>query len=377
MKLRRAMVTAAATAVIMPLAFLSAPTAFADDDPATATSSGTSGSTATGGEEQDTTGGTTPEDQNSTSGENNDGTSTEEQNGTTGEENTNTTGGEDTTGEESGNTTGEENTTGENTPGEDGTGTGEEGTKPGDTTTNPAEDETPSQEGESDLCVDEDGNDLSELSADLTSGLSGLPETIVAGSGWVGFKFNVSNSGDQDIKEIAPLIGVAAIGWDDEEEYSGEITVQVLDKATGTWKVVAGAAGDGGTFTKFSLAAGKSTSYQLRLRVSGKVPDSLGVTGGFATYSDEGGCWIADDPNGWIYFFDILGAGSEAGKPNDAKPQTGGVKEISQVTPVEVTGNLAETGSNSALPVIGTVGGIAVLAGAGVVFAVRRRKLES
>jgi LPXTG-motif cell wall-anchored protein len=38
------------------------------------------------------------------------------------------------------------------------------------------------------------------------------------------------------------------------------------------------------------------------------------------------------------------------------------------------SGNLAETGSSSALPVIGLVGGVAVVAGAGAMFVVRRRK---
>ena len=107
---------------------------------------------------------------------------------------------------------------------------------------------------------------------------------------------------------------------------------------------------------------------------SGKVPDALGLTGGFAEYSDTEGCWIADDPNGWIYFFDILAAGSDAGDPDDAKPQTGGVKELDRVSEVKVTGSLAETGSNSALPVIGLVGGVAVVADAGALFVVRRGK---
>ncbi|CAM5671667.1 hypothetical protein SGLAM104S_06580 [Streptomyces glaucescens] len=41
---------------------------------------------------------------------------------------------------------------------------------------------------------------------------------------------------------------------------------------------------------------------------------------------------------------------------------------------VQATGSLAETGSSSVLQVIGLVGGFAVVAGAGAVYAVRRRK---
>ncbi|WP_328769204.1 LAETG motif-containing sortase-dependent surface protein [Streptomyces sp. NBC_00286] len=340
MKLRRAMAAAAATAVIAPLALLSAPAAFATDGPSTTTTT-TEPTAPTTDPTAPTTDPTAPTTDPTTP------------------------------------------TTDPTTPATDPTAPTTDPTAPTTDptapTTEPTDSPSPSESApedgdEAELCVDEDGNDLTGLSADLKSGLSGLPDTIVSGSGWTKFSFNVSNNGDDEIKDIAPMIGVAAFGWDDAEDYSGEISVQVLDKATGTWQEVAGAAGEGGTFTPFSLGAGKSTSYQLRLSVSGKVPDSIGVTGGFAQYSDDEGCWVADDPNGWVYFFDILAAGSDPGKPSEAKPQTGGKKEITQAKTVDVSGSLAETGSSSALPMIGLVGGVAVVAGAGAVFVVRRRK---
>lgn len=398
MKLRRALAVATATAVIAPLSLLSAPVVYATDGDTTTTTTTTGGSTGddntTGG---NTTGGDTTEDNTGSDDATAPGDTTPGDDGTADDS---TTG--DNTGSDDGTAPGDDGTTGDNTGSDNGDATGDNpGSDDGDTTgeddatgddTATGEDDTPGDgdtagEGdtadgedgeEAELCVDEDGNDLAELSADLKSGLSSLPDTIVAGSGWTKFSFNVSNNGDDEIKDIAPLIGVAAIGWEGAKDYSGEITVQVLDKATGKWQEVAGAAGEGGTFTSFSLGAGKSTSYQLRLSVSGKVPDSIGVTGGFAQYSDDEGCWIADDPNGWIYFFDILAAGSEAGKPSEAKPepkpQTGGKKEITQAKAVNVSGELAETGSSSNLPVIGTIGGIAIVVGAGVVFALKRRK---
>ncbi|MFE2620049.1 LAETG motif-containing sortase-dependent surface protein [Streptomyces caelestis] len=312
MKLRRAMAVAAATAVIAPLALLSAPAAFA-----------------TGGEETPSTSTSTPAE-------------------------------------------------GENPPAEDENPPAEGENPPAEDENPPAEDENPPADDEdgAELCLDEEGNSTAELSFELKSGLTGLPETIVAGSGWKAFSFNVSNRGDEEIKDIKPLIGVAAVGWD-TEDYSGQITVQVFDKAAGKWTTLADAAGEGGTFAAFSLGAGQSTSYQLRLSVSGKVPDALGITGGLAEYADDDGCWVADDANGWIYFFDILAAGSDPGKPNDATPQTGGKVELDEVKDVKVTGSLAETGSSSALPVIGLVGGAAVVAGAGAVFVVRRRKAGS
>ncbi|KUL24061.1 LPXTG cell wall anchor domain-containing protein [Streptomyces regalis] len=336
MKLRRALAAAAATAVIAPIALLSAPAAFATTDEPTPPSEST----------------TAPEEP----------TPTQDEVTPTTEEPTPT---EDAT----------TPATEEPTPTEDATTPAtEEPTPTEEPTTSASPSPSPSESApeEVDYCEDADENSVG-LSEDLHSGLSGLPETIVAGSGWTSFSFNVSNSGDQDIKNIKPLIGVAAFGWD-EVDYSGQIKVQVFNKETGSWQTLADAAGEGATFTAFALDAGQSTSFKLRLSVSGKVPDSIGITGGFATYSDADGCWVADDPNGWVYFFDILAAGSDPGDPGDAKPQTGGSKPISDVSDVDVTGELAHTGSDSNLPVIATVGGVAIVAGAGVMFAMKRRR---
>lgn len=344
MKLRRAMAVAAATAVIAPLALLSAPAAFASGDE-TPTSPATEQSTPAGTPSTDATDTGSPTDAASTPAEQ------DSSNPATDE--ASTPAGNDTP------------STGASTPATD-TSSPAASPSPSASESAPAEDDV-------DLCTDEEGNSTVAPSADLRSGLSGLPETIVAGSGWTAFSFNVSNRGDDEIKDIKPLIGVAALGWD-EKDYSGRITVQVFDKATGAWDTLADAAGEGGTFAEFSLGAGQSVSYKLRLSVDGKVPDALGITGGFAEYADDEGCWIADDSNGWIYFFDILAAGSDPGKPNEAKPQTGGKVELDEVKDVKVTGSLAETGSSSALPMIGLVGGAAVVAGAGAVFVVRRRK---
>jgi LPXTG-motif cell wall-anchored protein len=342
MKLRRAMATAAATAVIAPLALLSAPAAFADEDPSTSTSSAPAEATASPSATE-----SAPATENSTT----------PADGETSPSQTETTPADNGAGSPAAGDTGSPSPTGSSSP---------------STSASPSPSESAPEGGE--LCVDENGESTAELSEHLKSGLSGLPDTIVAGSGWTAFSFNVSNHGDQEIKDIKPLIGVAAIGWDDAKDYSGEIKVQVFDKATKSWQTIADAAGEGGTFTAFSLGAGQSVSYKLRLSVSGKVPDSLGLTGGLAEYADEQGCWLADDPNGWAYFFDILGAGSDPGKPGDAKPQTGGMKPIKNVNEVDATGSLAETGSSSALPMIGLTGGLAVALGAGAVFVVRRRK---
>ena len=242
MKLRRAMAAAAATAVIAPLALLSAPAAFATGEtPDTSTSSPAAEETTPAAEDSTPAADTTSPAADET-----------------------TPAAEDTT------------------PAADTSSPAADESTPAADTSTPADDEsspaaspspsasTPEDE-DPELCVDEDGNSTAELSDDVTSGLSGLPETIVAGSGWTAFSFNVSNHGDDEIKDIKPLIGVAAIGWEDIEDYSGEIKVQVFNTATRSWDTIANAAGDGGTFPSFSLGAGQSVSYKLRLSVSGKV----------------------------------------------------------------------------------------------------------
>ncbi|MFI6930026.1 LAETG motif-containing sortase-dependent surface protein [Streptomyces sp. NPDC050287] len=350
MKLRRAMVAAAATAVIAPLTLLSAPVAFATDEtPNTSTSSPAADETTP------TADASSPTDDASTPA---DDTSTPADDASTPADDTSTPADD------------------QSTPADDTSSPSDDTSTPADDTSSPSVSPSPSASkpgGDPELCVDENGDSTGEVSAHVTSGLSGLPETIVAGSGWTAFSFNVSNRGDDEVKDIKPVIGVAAFGWENEKDYSGQIKVQVFNKASGSWETIAGTAGEGGTFDAFSLGAGQSVSYKLRLNVSGKVPDSIGVTGGVAEYADDEGCWVSDDPNGWLYLFDILAAGSDAGDPNDAKPQ-GGMKDLTDVKEVSATGTLAETGSSSALPVIGLVGGVAVVAGAGAIFVVRRRR---
>jgi len=220
--------------------------------------------------------------------------------------------------------------------------------------------------------VDEYGDPVWDISEVLHSSLTGLPETVVAGSGWTDFKFNVSNSSDETIEDIMPVVGVAAMDWGLEDDYNDLITVQV--KSGGTWVDIATQFGEGGALNTFTLQGGQSISYDLRVNISRDVPSAVGIAIGLAEYSTEEACWTSEDENYGIYFFEVLPAGSKPGKPNDSKPQTGGKDEITDVNEVDVDGELAETGSDSSLPVIATIGGIAILAGAGVVFAMKRRK---
>ena len=335
MKLRRALAAAAATAAIAPLALFAAPSAFAEEGsptPTAAESTPTADVTPTDPASTPADPATTPADPATTP-------ATEAP--TTGASSSATTSSSPST-----SPTGSASATGSPSASESG--------EPGD-----------------ECEIDEDGPVLSDSDV-LHSSLTGLPESIVAGSGWTNFKFNVSNSGDDTIKDIQPVLGVGAVDWDFEKDYSDLVTVQV--KQGGTWVDVATQFGEGGTFNAFSLDGGDSVSYQLRVKVDREVPSAIGIAIGLAEYSDDEGCWISQDENYGIYYFEVLPAGSDAGKPGDAKPQTGGKSAISDVNDVDVDGKLADTGAGSALPVLGLVGGFAVVAGTGVVFAVKRRK---
>ncbi|MFF7141161.1 LAETG motif-containing sortase-dependent surface protein [Streptomyces nodosus] len=350
MKLRRAVVATAATAVIAPLALLSAPVAFASEAPTTPANSQTAGE-----KSEEPTETATPEgDQKSV-----------------------------------------EPTETATPPADD----EEKGEEPTETTTPPADDEespaasaSPSSSASPKPSPTTGGDDFDpytdcqsvKLDDNLSASISGLPNKIVAGSGWHNFKFVVTNNSDKDLKNVWVN---AFTEYNDDVNLDDSLalnlaTIQV--KQDGKWNdSYHEAFGDTtltGTFTALFGNLDAHTTAELDLRVSVKASAPAGSSFAIsqAVYAGKGKtCYM----NGDYYDFEIVAAGSKApggvgdSKPNgkkpsgvvnqDVKPQ-GGVKEV--------TGSLAETGSSSALPTIALVGGIAVVAGGGAVFAMRRRK---
>ncbi|NGO75839.1 LPXTG cell wall anchor domain-containing protein [Streptomyces sp. YC504] len=336
MKLRRSLAAAAVTAVIAPAALLAAPSAFATETPG---SSETTASTETPGAGETTA--TTPEETPGT-GE----TSTEEETPGTGE----TSAAEETPG--TGETSTEEETPGTATPG-----------ATESTTTSPSPSPTESlTEG----CED----------AAFNASISGLPGKIVAGSGWKQFNLNLDNSKGKKAEDV--LLGAVLLY---KKDAHGDFTSSLASKYAQIqyfdgekWTSELSAGGEIGGF--ITVEAGEKISLKLRLSIKSTAPAGSAVGIAFGVYTDEKGenCF-ADES--W-YSFEVLAAGS---KPptgdNDNKPQEG--KPPVKVKPAadeveDLTGNLAETGSDSQLPVIGLIGGITVVAGAGVVFAVKRRR---
>lgn len=335
MKLRRALAAAAATAAIAPLALFAAPSAFADETPTPTAAESTPAADATPTDPASTPAApdSTPADPATTPAT-----------------------GSPTTGASSSATT-------SSSPSTSPTGSASATSSP-----------SASESGEpGDECtVDEDGDPVIEDSDVLHSSLTGLPESIVAGSGWTNFKFNVNNSGDDTIKGIQPYLGVGAVDWDFEKDYSDLVTVQV--KKGGSWVDVATQFGEGGAFNSFSLDGGDSVSYQLRVKVDREVPSAIGIAIGLAEYSDEQGCWVSEDENYGIYYFEVLPwlRRGQAGRRQAADRRQ--ERHLGRQRRRRGRQARRHRSPSSALPVIGLVGGFAVVAGTGVVFAMKRRK---
>ncbi|MFE4367255.1 hypothetical protein ACFRMN_03180 [Streptomyces sp. NPDC056835] len=353
MKLRRAMAVAAATAVIAPAAFFSAPAAFATDGessppPATSEAPESTEPAAPGASVPPP-----PEGEAPGAGEDAPGSSEEAPAPGTGVAES-----EGTKSSES-----------------EGTNPSKPAPAPSGSTTKPA---TEPSEGPVE-CVDTEEGSYDDQ---LRTSLSGLPERIVAGSGFHSFKLNVSNKGENDYKRVD--LGVFAFQIDEKswEPGSGHLTLQYKDPESGVWTPISLDDNDAGAgyLGYTGLRAKESFSVDLRLSVAKSAPAGLGYAVSIGVYADdEGNCVYSDDES--FYEFDIVAAGTDPGDPNEAEPQEGGKKPVPAKpvgdTEIKPQGHLAETGSSSVVPVIGTVGGIAIVAGAGVMFAMKRRRSDA
>lgn len=319
MKLRRAMAVAAATAVIAPAALLSAPAAFATETPLT-TESSPAASPSDSADPSDAA--TTPSAPAST-------------------------------------------------PSDAATTPSIPVSTPSATATIPS---TPSEPGEG----DEDPDFECKASA-VDVKLSGFPNKIVAGDGWKKFSLDVKNNSKEKIENFG-LFTFASyeddlIEGDQDRLIEKYAHFEYFDKSSGEWQAGGNLSGmnNGFFFDVIDLKKAENRSIKLRVRIDKAAPAGKGIALAAGGYDKGDECFEDSD----YYEFDVLKAGSNAGdvddaepsgeKPKDVKPQ-GGAKEI------PVTGNLAETGSSSVLPTFGIAGGIAIVAGAGVVFAMKRRR---
>ncbi|MFF1694347.1 LAETG motif-containing sortase-dependent surface protein [Streptomyces sp. NPDC058257] len=338
MKLRRVMAAAAATAAIAPIALLSAPAAFATDGDTTPPPSSTAPASETPPSTPDETPPTTPAETPPT-------------------------------------------TPAETPP------TTQPGTTPpietGKPTTEPPETDDPTEEPteEPSQCpVDEDGTDADSK---LEIALSGLPGKIVAGSGWHQFKLTAANPTDEDLGEVQWLAAVDKFTDSEKEKdwLANYAQIQYFNPDSKAWESIADEVTGGLYFGTTELGAKDKVDIKLRLDISAKAPTGDGYALGLGGYLDSEQNCVHESFS--YYEFTVLKPGSDNEAPGKAEENEGDKKPSAGKKPqggakvIPTTGNLAETGSSSALPTIGLVGGLAVIAGAGAVFVVRRKKADA
>ncbi|MFI6289435.1 LPXTG cell wall anchor domain-containing protein [Streptomyces sp. NPDC051018] len=363
MKLRRAVAAAATTAVLAPAALLAAPAAYATETGSLVTSptpDGSSSVTEPGGAEQ-------PPAQE----QGQDGTGRQDDTGESGAGES----GSDTPGTpEGGAKEGAKDDKDAPAGGKDGKDTAV--TVPGKPG-NPGKDDSPA-EGEEEFqeCVTDSDTE------EIVAGLRGLPSKVVAGSGWVDFTYRVTNESEKTLNSVDAYLDLGVF-TPQGKDASDFLTFQWW--YDGAWEDLDLA--DGYVGSPQEIGPGEYAEAKMRLKVDRKAPAALAVLISSAVHiGAEGDCEYTEDTE---FEFEILAAGSKPGKVDDAEGKPGkpggntSGKPAAKTEPqggrkdMPVTGNLAATGSSDVLPTLGIAGGIAVLAGAGVVFAVKRRRSDS
>ncbi|MFE9439726.1 LAETG motif-containing sortase-dependent surface protein [Streptomyces sp. NPDC006602] len=205
--------------------------------------------------------------------------------------------------------------------------------------------------------------------------ISGLPGKIAAGSGWHKFSLDVLNTSDSTLSDLGFFAGASSDKAGEDLFASKKVQLQAYDPENKVWDDV-DSEGYAVGFVGYTdeLKPDYEVNIPLRINVKSSAPVGSGFSLGASIYGDaDGNCLGVGQV---AYKFQIVAAGTDT---DGTKPQEGGKAPVSDKpadkgTTPEVSGSLAETGSSSALPMIGLVGGFAVVAGAGAVFVVRRRK---
>ncbi len=376
MKLRRALAAAAATAALAPLALLSAPAALATEGDAT-----TPGTSVSETPDPAATPTPTPGTEDPAEKPGGEPGGPDEPGADKPAEPGGKPGGAQKPGEKPG--------AGEKPGEEPGGKPGDEGGKPGgeEGPKPPSKGKDHEEKPSPEPCEvdDETGEDLDSR---LELSLKGLPGKIVAGSGWHEFTLTAANPSDDELGEVNWLAAVDNFSNSEHERnwLSTYARIQYFDPEAKGWKSIVDEVSDGSYFGKTTLGAHEQIELQLRLDISAKAPAGPGYALGLGGYTDAE---LECTHSSFDFFeFTVLKPGSDIDYPGEAielpdkpaprpapKPQ-GGIKPIKHTTVTTAptpSGSLAETGSSSALPTIGIVGGVAVVAGAGAVFVVRRR----
>ncbi|WP_103760126.1 LAETG motif-containing sortase-dependent surface protein [Streptomyces sp. SM10] len=225
----------------------------------------------------------------------------------------------------------------------------------------------------------EDGNedDTCVPEPKLTTVVTGLPSTVVAGTK-TDFKLRVTNGTDRTLDEVYPFVYVHATDTSGLKGLDDLVHLQWSSAKSSTWKNV-----DNEHYIDrvSPLKAGAHADIKMRLTVDAKAPAGNGVTFVAGDYwNEDGTCGGSPDLEG--YEFMIAAAGSKPGKVPDATVKTTKPKDSNLTTQTgasasPVGGTLAATGSSDATSQLALASGAALAIGAGAVFVVRRRKAGS
>ncbi|MFG2098620.1 LPXTG cell wall anchor domain-containing protein [Streptomyces sp. NPDC048612] len=234
---------------------------------------------------------------------------------------------------------------------------------------------------------DDAGQPCAFESEQLQVAVRGLPRRLAAGGAWAPFSLTLTNTTAKPLGEVQPFLLVSSA--QDVDRPSRELDTEYRDAKTGRWKTLHDAEPDD-LFGSFAVGPRSSRTLQLRTRVVKGAEPGTGYALAAGDYRNrDGSCGSAKES--W-YDFTILPAGAkptqapaepgEPGKPGGTA-ETGrsavsgggpsGSDSAGDLGP-QGGAQLAATGSSSTLPAIALIGGAAMVAGAGAVIGVRRRK---
>ncbi|TLQ48229.1 LPXTG cell wall anchor domain-containing protein [Streptomyces marianii] len=362
------MAVAAATAVIAPAAFLAAPAAYATD--------GTTSTTSTAGSTGDTETPTTEDDAAKTETPSAEDDANNAENPAAEED----TAKDDATEEDTSEDDAAKDDAAKDDASEDDAAKDDAGKD--DAAKDENADEQPGDDEEFLPYCEEVDENFEERALDVQ--ISGLPGKIVAGSAPEEFNLTITNRSETDLKQVAFYAEVENYEYEDADKFlSKYVDLEFKLPGTNEWVGIGNEERAGDYF--WGVETMKSQDFvkiDLRLTIDKNAPagDSYSFGSGGYLGDVKGQECIAENA-GQVVDFVVLKPGSSnenpgEAKPGDQKPGDKGpdTKPQGEIKEIPVTGSLAETGSSSVLPAIGIAGGIAVAAGAGVVFAMKRRK---
>lgn len=224
---------------------------------------------------------------------------------------------------------------------------------------------------------EEDEECVSVPETRLTTVITGLPTTVVAGTK-VNFNLRVTNGSDRTMDEVLPFAYVHATDTSGLDSIDDLVRVQWSSGSSSKWKTV-----DNKRYMDAisPLKAGAHVDVKMRLTIDASAPAGNGVTFVAGDYvNDDGTCGGNPDLEG--YEFMIAAAGGKPGRTDDAKPgktrpNTSDINTQTGTSATPASGTLAATGSSSATSQLALASGAAVAVGAGAMFVVRRRKANS